>query len=159
MTMDSTKTSDIEVANSLLRGEISAVETYEQAIKKLNEGEHKSIADELTRIRNEHSQASGALRQFVTKNGGDPSEGAGLWGVFANSVACAAKMFGPETVIDALKQGEQHGLAEYEKAAENPDISESCRAIIRNQLPLEHEHLLDLERMTNQLEHEAAKKK
>ena len=62
--------------NSLVRGELSAVETYEQALHKL---EGTKGGPELRRIREEHRHAADVLQEQVRRRGGqaDHSSGAG----------------------------------------------------------------------------------
>src|SRR6478752_64375 len=60
-------TCDTDALNELLRGEISAVETYDQAIAKF---EAQPLASDLRRIRDEHQHAVVALRERVTAFGG-----------------------------------------------------------------------------------------
>ena len=61
---------DIDTLNALLRGEISAAETYDLAISKF---EDRSAAEELRRIRDEHHAAMSMLRDRVRANGGEPA--------------------------------------------------------------------------------------
>lgn len=144
---------EVDALNSLLRGEISATETYEQALGKFDGPDRDGMTSTLTRIRDEHKQAAEVLRNRVRQYGGTPSDGAGAWGVFANAVTGAAKVIGPQTVLAALKQGEQHGIAEYEKACQNPDVPLDCTTIFRNDLlPRSRQHLSTLDSMIGQLE-------
>ena len=77
---------DVSALNAFLRGELSAVETYDQALGKFTGNDPVSVVRELRRIRDEHEAAVVALRARVTNQGGTPSEGAGVWGVFATAV-------------------------------------------------------------------------
>lgn len=148
-----TTQADVDALNSLLRGEISSVETYDQAIGKFKEPENRNISNVLTRIRDEHSRSVTVLRERVLAHGGTPSEGAGVWGVFANLVEGAAKLFGPQTALAALKQGEMFGKEQYEKTVEKADVSTECRFLIRNDLmPKCQQHVTTLEQLIAQLE-------
>src|SRR5262245_46335753 len=84
----------VDALNSLLRGELSAVETYEQALSKVEE--FPVAVRELRRIRDEHRAASATLRDHVVKFGGTPAAGSGVWGDFAHAVTGAAKLVGPD---------------------------------------------------------------
>jgi demethoxyubiquinone hydroxylase (CLK1/Coq7/Cat5 family) len=144
---------DVDALNSLLRGEISAVETYEQAIGKFKEPQDRNIANVLTRLRDEHTQTVNTLRDRVLAHGGTPSEGAGVWGVFANAVEGAAKLLGPQTALAALKQGELFGKEQYEKAAENADVSAEAKYLLRGDLMTRcRSHITTLEQLIAQLE-------
>lgn len=138
---------DVDALNKLLRGELSAVETYDQAISKL---EGKPAASELRRIRDEHQRAAGAIRDRVSRFGGQPSSDSGAWGTFATAVTGAAKLIGPETVLAALKKGEQHGISEYEEALNNKDVNAECKEMIRSDLlPKCRTHVSELDRLAS----------
>jgi uncharacterized protein (TIGR02284 family) len=144
---------DVDALNSLLRGEISSVETYDQAIDKFKEPEHRNISNVLTRIRDEHNRSVTVLRERVLAHGGKPSEGAGVWGVFANLVEGTAKLLGPQTALAALKQGELYGKEQYEKTVEKTDVTTECRFLIRNDLmPKCQQHITTLDQLMAQLE-------
>ena len=54
-----TVTCDIDVLNALLRGEVAAVETYDQVIPKFA-GQPQAV--ELQRIRDEHTESAAVLK-------------------------------------------------------------------------------------------------
>jgi uncharacterized protein (TIGR02284 family) len=144
---------DVDALNSLLRGEISAVETYTQAIEKFKEPEHRNVSNVLTRLRDEHSQTVSTLRDRVLAHGGTPSEGAGVWGVFANAVQGAAKLLGPQTALAALKQGELFGKEQYEKAAGQTDVSSEAKYLLGGDLMTRcQSHITTLEQLIAQLD-------
>ena len=121
----------IDVCNSLLRGELSAVETYEQAIKKF-EGESEVTL--LTEMRMSHQQSLQRLHDNVVEMGGAPTTDSGAWGTFANSIQAAAGLFGENAALSSLIQGEQHGIRDYESALENEDVMPECKDFIRTEL-------------------------
>ncbi len=121
---------DVDALNQLLRGEISAVETYDQAIEKLA---GKPAASQLRRMRDDHAHAVTTLKNEVAQRGGEPTTTSGSWGTFAGVVTGAAKLLGPETVLSALKKGEEHGIKEYEEALATEGVSESCKTMVRTQ--------------------------
>src|SRR5687768_1795922 len=111
-------TSTVDTLNTLLRGEISAIETYQQALAKVTT---PPAPAELRRIHGEHRAAANALRQHVHASGGDPDQGSGAWGAFAKAVEGTAKLFGDTAALKALKEGEEHGANMYEDALLDPD--------------------------------------
>jgi demethoxyubiquinone hydroxylase (CLK1/Coq7/Cat5 family) len=150
---NSTTTSDTNALNSLLRGEMSARETYDQAIEKLRHSKRPDLVNTLSRIRSEHAKAVETLRTHVTTHGGEPSEGFGAWGTFATAVEGAAKLLGPQTALAALKQGEQQGLNDYERTIQNEDMASDCKTLIRSELmPQTQEHIGALDRLMAELE-------
>lgn len=154
-----TTKADVEALNNLLRGEISAVETYQQSLSKFTQPEHSAQVNVLTRLRDEHERSVTTLRERVIAHGGTPVEGAGVWGVFANLVEGTAKLLGPQTSLAALKQGELFGQEQYEKALEKTDISAECRFLILNDLlPKCRMHVTTLEQGIAQLAQESETK-
>src|SRR5438046_1852678 len=97
----------IDTLNKLLRGEIAATETYQQAMGKVGQ---EPGADALRQLHDEHRTAANTLRQHVHQHGGKPDQGSGSWGAFAKAVAGTAKLFGNSAALKALKEGEEHGI-------------------------------------------------
>ena len=121
----------INVCNSLLRGELSAIETYGQAIRKYSD---LPVAEKLQEFRSDHIAAAQLLAQNVREMGGQPETDSGGWGEFANLVQGAADLFGKGSAIESLQRGEEHGRSSYEDALENDDVMPSCKTMIREQL-------------------------
>lgn len=133
----------IKVCNGLLRGEIAAVDTYGQAMVKYASS---SVAAELRRIREEHSESVRRLTANVRDMGGEPEVDAGAWGVFATMVQVTADLFGPESALESLQQGELMGRKDYEEALANPEVMPECKAMIRKELlPRVMNHIASLE--------------
>ena len=122
---------DCAQLNSLLRGELAAVEAYEQAIPKF---EDAATVQALTRIAGDHRTSSSMLRDSIRSIGGEPDKSSGAWGSFAKTVTGAAKILGPQTVLAALREGEEHGIVEYDKAINNAELSSDCLTMIRGDL-------------------------
>lgn len=139
-----TTTDTVDQLNHLLRGELSAVETYEQSLPKFEE--YPAAAQELRRIRDDHRENSQVLREHVTKLGGTPSDGSGPWGGFAQAITGAAKLIGPDTTLAALKRGEEHGIKDYKGAIEEEGMPAECQELFRTRLlPQCQEHIANLE--------------
>jgi rubrerythrin len=100
----------VDALNGFLRGEISAVETYRQAIEKLNNGATRA---QLEDCRRSHEQRVTKLREWVARMGGEPTKDSGSWGAFARLVEGGAKAFGERAAVSALEEGEDHGLKLY----------------------------------------------
>lgn len=135
----------LEALNSLLRGELAATETYQQALAKI--GEDRG-ATELQHIHTEHREAANTLRLAVHHHGGHPDQSSGAWGTFAKAVEGVAKLFGNTAALEALELGEKHGLTDYEKALEDQDLPDDCKVLIRDTLvPQTRSHIQILERL------------
>lgn len=102
----------IDQLNSFLRGEMSAVETYRQAIDKLQAKGGPGLTL-LNQLMTSHATRVQQLKDEVLRFGGKPVDGSGVWGAFANVVQGAAELFGEKTAIAALEEGEDHGLKDY----------------------------------------------
>src|SRR5436309_5936950 len=108
-----TLTERTEPLNSLLRGELSALETYDQALTKMAQ---EPAGQELERLRTQHEEAAAALRQHLMERGVRPTSKSGIWGMWAKAVEGTAKIFGGSAALRALKEGERQGIRDYEKA-------------------------------------------
>jgi hypothetical protein len=144
-----------EALDSLLRGEISAVETYVQAIDGF-EGEPEQGA--LRRLRDDHVDSANRLRRHVATRGEDNSTSSGAWGAFARAVEGTAKLLGRTSALQALREGEVHGLEAYERLLMRDDLDASARALVVSELlPRQRRHVEELERLL--AVHSAAKKR
>jgi uncharacterized protein (TIGR02284 family) len=134
-----------ETLNSLLRGELSAVETYAEALAKVGS---EPGAFDLRRIEAEHREAVNVLRQHILHRGGKPATSSGAWGAFASAVAGAAKLFGNAAALKALKEGEEHGITSYESALKDETLDPECRTLVAaTLLPQTRSHVPVLERL------------
>ena len=102
----------VDKLNSFLRGEISAVETYRQALEKLND---KAEAPTLNDCMRSHEGRVQLLRQEIRRRGAEPAEGSGPWGAFAKLVEGGAKVFGEKAAIAAVEEGDDHGRDDYQR--------------------------------------------
>ena len=139
----------VDQLNSLLRGEISAVETYQQAIEKVGD-EHASDATALRGIAQEHGEDAQALREAIEQLGGEADDSSGAWGAWAKTVQGVAKLFGDASALKALKEGEEHGLKDYEEAID--DVDETSRNLILSRLiPNQKRHIATLDGMIEKI--------
>ena len=141
---DDTRAYDTNTLIALLRGEMSAVETYTQAVTKLDD---QAVIAELQKIRDDHSRAERELRDHVTRSGGQPAEGTGAWSAFASAVAGPATV-STATALAALRQGEEYAVAEYEAALGNEEVHPDCHRLVRTDLlPAGRKHIDELNRL------------
>ncbi|MFO7568054.1 MAG: DUF2383 domain-containing protein [Enhygromyxa sp.] len=133
------KEQDIDKLNSFLRGEISAVETYNQAIEKLED--EPAVMQQLQNLRDSHAARVQQLSSQIRTLGGTPDDSSGMWGGFAKLVEGGAKMFGKSAAISALEEGEDHGKRLY---SDNVDeLSPDLRSFIRSQIMPEQQRTHD----------------
>ena len=108
----------VDVLNELLRGEISAVETYRQAIDKLD---GSTTRGQLEGCRRSHEQRIAKLRDQVMRMGGQPAKESGAWGAFARLFEGGTA--GERAAVAALEEGEEYGLELYRDALDKLDAS------------------------------------
>lgn len=129
----------IDTLNSLVRGELAALATYEMALRSID-GPAVSDAYQLRRFASEHRRSAETLKATVSALGATPDETAGIWGAVTRMVQGSADLLGDRAAVKSLLEGEEHGLAEYEKAVESvqPDI----RGVIQKELiPRQRKHV------------------
>lgn len=135
----------IDVCNKLLRGERSAVETYDKAIEKFGS---QPVSTDLHRLRDEHLNAVNTLEENVRSMGGHPDESAGAWGAFANVIQSTANLFGEGSALEALQRGEQSGQGDYQNALDDEEVMPECKNLIHGcLLPRTNEHIEMLGRL------------
>jgi len=105
--------------NSFLRGEISAVETYKQALDKVKD---PTVRSQLQSCEQDHEQRVQLLRDRITELGGRPDTGSGAWGVWAKLVEGGGALLGEKTALQALEEGEDHGLNDYRRDLDELDV-------------------------------------
>lgn len=135
--MDTTHDQDIKKLNSLLRGEIAAVETYGQCIEKMKDS---ATVTELRELQSSHQRRVSELRQQVLALGGQPEQGSGAWGAFAKLVEGGAKVFGESAAISALEEGEDKGKRDY---ADLDGLSPNVRSFVQRVLMPEQQRTHD----------------
>lgn len=108
----------VQEVNKLLAREISAVETYNQAIHRI---EDSSLKADLQACQLNHARRAQMLRQQVQDMGGEPVESSRLWGAFVKLIAGGATIFGDKAAVAVLEEGEQHGLDHYKHLAATLD--------------------------------------
>jgi uncharacterized protein (TIGR02284 family) len=131
--------------NRLIRGELSAIETYRQALDKMKDAPE---ATELHAMMVDHRSATQELREHVKERGGDPSDASGPWGAWAKLVEGTAKLFGNAAALKALKEGEEHGIKEYEAFLQDANADDECKELVRTRLlPRAQSHIPILDRL------------
>lgn len=139
----------VKQLNSLLRGEISAVETYRAALESASDD--VSDTDEVAVLRDiqeDHGRAAQALRQCVRQLGGEPADDSGAWGTWASAVQSTANMLGSTAGLKSLKEGEEHGLKDYQEAVRSGNLDPMAARLIAEELiPAQTRHLSILDRM------------
>jgi uncharacterized protein (TIGR02284 family) len=137
--MTNQREQDIDKLNSFLRGELSAVETYNQAIAKIDDD--PQMRQRLQTLRDSHSARVRQLSSMISALGGQPDASSGLWGGFAKLVEGGAKLFGKSAATAALEEGEDHGKRLYSDHVD--ELSPEVRNFIRSQIMPEQQRTHD----------------
>jgi hypothetical protein len=137
------KSARIAIFDSLLRGELSAVETYRQAYEKFP-------LPALQELLASHGDSAVRLRQHIERNGGEGSKSSGPWGAFAKLVEGTAKALGEAAAFKALKEGEEHGLKEYLEALPNQALGSVCRELVTSLAAKQREHIAKIDGLLQQ---------
>lgn len=128
--------------DDLIRGEMAAVKTYDTALKNVKDPKE---VEKLKMIRKDHVTAVERLKTYANKDVKEDTKTAGAWGAFATAYTGGAKLFGDETALKALTQGEEHGINEYKEALDDETIKPELKQMIRTQfLPNQEEHIKTL---------------
>jgi hypothetical protein len=134
-----------EILKDLYKGEKSAVETYDRALKNIGSGPG---VDELQKMQREHDEALAAISQHLPQD--DIPESSGVWGSWANAVTETASLFGKKAALKALKEGEEHGLKQYTDALDD-QIDPKVKSMIRDTfIPRQRQHIETLDDLMQQ---------
>src|SRR4051794_38466224 len=149
---DNAADASVRQLNSLLRGEIAAAETYRMAIDKFAGGQgaspDASNVGLLRQIQEEHGRAAQGIRDRITELGGEASDTSGAWGVWAKTVQGTMNLLGDASSLKALKEGEEHGLKDYQEALDDMDAPSA--QLIQNQfIPAQQKHINLLDQLIN----------
>ncbi|MFN3243495.1 MAG: demethoxyubiquinone hydroxylase family protein [Planctomycetota bacterium] len=135
---DNKHQNDIDRLNSFLRGEISAVETYRQALEKVEDATAEVV------LRNNLANHQGrvtSLAARILRLGGEPAESSGVWGAFAKAIEGGAKIFGESAAVAALEEVEDHGLHDYQNDLDR--LSPEIRQMVATELLPEQQRTHD----------------
>jgi uncharacterized protein (TIGR02284 family) len=133
--------------NSLLRGEISAAETYRNVLKHIATGTHAQNTELIRSVQLEHARCCQTLRDRIREVGGEATDDSGVWGIWAQVVQGTLQLFGGDAGgLRALREGEEHGLKDYQDALNDVDAA-SAMMITNQLLPAQTRHLNILDQL------------
>jgi hypothetical protein len=138
--------------NELLKNELSAIETYRQALeKKDTDPEHVTAINELSAILDDHQRAASRIEAAIRQKGGEPAHGSGAWGAWSKVVMGTAQLFGDKAALKALKEGEESGLKEYEDALGDTGIPQDQKSLISDLLATQRMHVQTLDALMSRV--------
>ena len=127
----------INQLNSFLRVEMSAVHTYKQALKLLDD--EPSLKKLLSTCLQSHEQRAESIRTQVLALGGAPAKHLNPKGAFIKLMERGAALWGLKAAMKALEEGEALGLNEYERQT-GEDLPAELRELVESRLLPEQRH-------------------
>jgi rubrerythrin len=139
--------------NSCLRGELAAVETYEQALNKIRKeyGQDPKF-QQLSQMLRHHQEAASQLQGLIRQHGGTPTTDSGAWGAWSNTIMGAARLFGDRSALKALKEGEESGIKQYQRIIDDANVPADVRSTLGNLMQRSQQHVRQLDQMMETLE-------
>ena len=135
---------EVTQLDDLVRGEEAAIKAYDQALKDIKDANQKT---KLEMIRKDHVVAVSYLSKFVASKEEllEDTEDAGPWGAFSAAWVKTRSFAGNDGAVKALRQGEEHGINEYQEALNDDSLSAELKEQIRTKfLPNQQRHLKEL---------------
>ncbi len=94
----------------ILCAEMSAVETYTQAIESFHHGDD---IQQLEIARDCHVQRVDTLAGKLYELGGSPTESSGIWGKTARALDAGGEVVSDKEAVALLEKGEERGIQQY----------------------------------------------
>jgi hypothetical protein len=139
---------NVKLIEQLLKDELSAMETYQQALEKYQVSGGQFIANSLLPIYGDHKSAASSLEGQIVKAGGTPFKSTGVWGSWAKILLEGASLIGKQSAVKVLLEGEKSGESGYQSALNNSELSSELRTLIETKLlPAQQSHIRSLDRI------------
>tara|TARA_B100001971_G_scaffold215192_1_gene259859 strand:- start:113143 stop:113595 length:453 start_codon:yes stop_codon:yes gene_type:complete len=139
MKKESMTTDKNRLLKDLAIGEISAIEVYDRVLEKINDAPD---ADRLKEFRLDHNKAKNFWQDQERIENQSSTQGSNIWGKVAQTFIETSKLFGNRATLMALKEAEEYGLKQYQKALSDQMISSYQKDQIRNEfIPNQMRHV------------------
>lgn len=139
---------NVKIIEKLLKDELSAMETYQQALEKFKVSGGQFMTNSVTPLLGAHRAAVSSLEAQMTKQGGKPQKGSGAWGSWAKLILEGASLLGKQSTVKVLLEGEKNGEGDYQEALKDVTLSSELRTLIETTLlPAQQAHIRSLERL------------
>lgn len=136
-----------ESIDEILRGEIAAVEAYERVIVSL-ESDPEVYRLKLFKLDHENAVQYWKRQAVVSRK--TPQGSSEIWGLVVDAFMGISSLIGEEAALRALKKGELHGIAIYERMLESEQLTTIQKDEIRNTfIPRQQRHIQSIEKMMN----------
>ncbi|MAF79298.1 MAG: hypothetical protein CME60_14140 [Halobacteriovoraceae bacterium] len=142
----STKSDKIK---EIIKGERAAVETYGQVFEKYGAD---SQMDKLRYFSKDHKEAVMELNNIARQNNIEIPESSGAWGSWSKLVTGTATMLGEKSALKALKEGEEHGLKEYEDLLSSSSVPTQLKTMVQDKfIPMQRKHIQDIDSLMSRV--------
>ncbi|MDT4288399.1 DUF2383 domain-containing protein [Methylomonas sp. MO1] len=125
---------NIEKIDSLLKNEISATETYRQALESFWKDTRRCEVDSLLQICQDHNEAAALLKAQIRQLGGAPSDKSSNWGTWEKIFQIGVNMLGKYSAIEALRDVEFSCSKAYGQALLDYQLPLALRSLIETKL-------------------------
>jgi len=134
-----------EKINEILRGEISAKESYRQVMEKVkSDPESHRLKEFLT----DHKDAVSFWEAQAVGEFKQPQTDSGVWGKAVEAFVGTSKLLGDKNALKALKAGEEIGLKSYQNMLTDDQLSMSQKESIKTKfIPRQERHINSLNAM------------
>lgn len=147
------ESSEVDGLNRCLRSELSAIETYRQALDRdRNQFGAELEFQRLSDILRDHEDAAARLREGIMRSGGEPSTDSGAWGTWSKIIMGAARLFGEKAALKASKEGEESGLEEYQRLLRNSNAPPEVYDLAAELMARQQRHIRELDSLMAALE-------
>jgi hypothetical protein len=130
-------TVSIDRLNGLLRDELAAIETYDEALRGRSAFSGKS---ELSYCQRSHERRAAVLRDKIASLGGQPATSSGLRGAWERLVEASATAVSDTLAIRALEAGEVRVMRDYRMGVAG--LAPEVRSFVERSLVPEEEFTL-----------------
>ena len=127
----------IDMLNDLIQLDYDAIQAYEAAIPRIDNGEYQA---QLAAFRDDHNRHVRKLDAVVRQLHGKPVNGSTINQVVTAGKIAFVDMIGDKLVLRALKSEEDDTNKAYERAAGRRDLPQSVVPVIQNALGDERRH-------------------
>ncbi len=127
---------DARVTRDLIETLEDGKEGFAAAAEKLAESDRSDVAPQFQRVSQQRAAFAAELDALAAEYGDDIDESGSVAGTLHRAWMAVKDTFSgsdPDAVLDAAEQGEDHAVAEFEKAL-GADISPTLRAVVARQL-------------------------
>lgn len=108
----------VDKLEECLRGEHSAVETYDLAVKHIK---NQEAINTLKQVRESHNRRANLIRERLRTAGSEPTRSATVWSGFGRIVQAGTDFFADKSAFTALLEGEDRCVKMYTVGIEKCD--------------------------------------